>query len=185
MTQGVDLYFMGLCNEFNTLLVSSKTKLKEFIEQCWYETYTEQLGAELTHEMVSTLDDDSLGGLLSAEDVNVIVYMEKNKIRDSCMYAIRHGFIYIWGVYVSGTSQRSGIGRTMIEFIANESEQNRILQVIVLEVSKGAIDFYTSMGFTTKGKMDYEIVKGAKYPALIMVINSDDLKKHRFKEGEI
>ncbi|HBT4927019.1 hypothetical protein [Klebsiella pneumoniae] len=64
---------MGLCNEFNTLLVSNQTKLKEFIEQCWYETYTEQLGAELTHEMVSTLDDGSLGGLLSAEDVNVIV----------------------------------------------------------------------------------------------------------------
>ncbi|EOC2474069.1 hypothetical protein ACI1K4_000319 [Salmonella enterica subsp. enterica serovar Anatum] len=66
--------------------------------------------------------------------------MEKNKIRDGCLYTFRHGTTYIWGVYFSGTNQRYGIDCGIIKVI------------------EGVINFYKKMDFTTKDKMTYEIV---------------------------
>lgn len=168
---------MNINKDFNFRSVSLREELRAFLKLCWRETYTEQLGEEIAQTMIRSLDDESLGGLLDAKDTHVMLTMNGKKIIGSCMYAIRHNVAYIWCVYVIKCAQSSGVGRTMIETVANATLKNTVLYVIVLEVSTGAIEFYKNLGFEINGKRKYVLPDGHELSASIMTSKNTCIKK--------
>ncbi|WNU99105.1 GNAT family N-acetyltransferase [Enterobacter sp. DTU_2021_1002640_1_SI_PRY_ASU_LCPMC_013] len=169
---------MNINKNFNLKSVSEREALREFLKLCWCQTYTKQLGEDITLTMIRTLDDESLGGLLDDKDIHVVLAMMGKKIIGSCMYAIRDNVAYIWGVYVIKYAQSSGTGRAMIEAVANAIPKNTAMQVIVLEVSIGAIEFYKNLGFKICGKTKYVLPDGDEQSAIIMTASKILLSKN-------
>lgn len=163
--------------DVNSLTNAFNEKLRAFLKHCWRETYFQQLGSDITKRMIDSLDDNNLGGMLSAEDVSVLVCMDDDEILGTCMYASRYGITYIWGVYVHPSQQASGIGKGMLSTLVKKNIFKNILQVIVLEVSTGAIEFYKHLGFSITQKIVYELIEGCNQPAFIMTVSSDSLSE--------
>lgn len=161
--------------DVNNLTTANKEKLRAFFKDCWRATYPQQLGTDITERMINTLDGDHLGNMLSAEDINALVCIDDKNIIGTCMYASRNDITYIWGVYVLQSMQTSGIGRTMLATIADKVLANNILQVVVLEASNNAVEFYKHLGFTITQKIVYELVKDCNQPAFIMTVRADSL----------
>lgn len=159
--------------DFDVNSLSNRDKLRGFLKESWNETYLERLGYNVTSEMIKKLSDENLGELLPYDEGKIIVAMEGDSIVASCMHASRNNTTYIWGLYVLQTVQLSGIGRNMIEIIINEENKN-ILQVIVLEMSEGAVWFYERLGFRRAGTEEFELIPGYKESALIMKMKADD-----------
>lgn len=172
---GVNTLKIFINYDVNNLTNSDIEKLRVFLRDCWRATYLQQLGTNITEKMINTLNDDHLGGMLSAEDINVLVCFNDQDIVGTCMYASRYDTTYIWGVYVHTSEQASGIGRSLLSRVVDNISGSNVLQVIVLEASDNAVAFYKHLGFSIIQKIAYELMEGCNQPAFVMKVRADSL----------
>lgn len=144
--------------------------LRTFLKTSWLETYTYQLGRSVAKSLISSLETDTFGGLISGEDERAYVAKEGTDIIGCIVSAARSNVLYIWGCYVLASHQRCGIGRRLMQAAIENKQTSVFAQLTVLKQSVPAQLFYQKLGFEVQKFEGFELIPGQIFPALILHI---------------
>jgi len=130
---------------------------------CWKETYSGILPVPAIEELVSQANSKEINGWLTGDGerkitlahskVRIVGAVASNCIESRC---------YLWGMYVPELFQRKGVGGLLLQGCVERAKMNSCsaLELLVLESSVKAVDFYLGNGFNKLEKTAYEIVTG-------------------------
>lgn len=150
--------------------------LRSFLMVSWQETYTEQLGQTTAELLISSLQSDTIGDLVSGRDERAYIATEGTNIIGCIISAARGNFLYIWGCYVLASHQRRGVGRKLMQSAIKEKGSSTIVQLIVLKQSLPAQCFYKHLGFVVYKLEDFELIPGQTFPALTLQVPVEQLE---------
>lgn len=90
----------------------------------------------------------------------MIVATEDNLIIGYANYQIKDGIVYLLAIYVLPTSQRSGVGSMLLNYLCNENKMKADKVIVEVEVgNEMAEQFYLSHDFE-KGEFGYGEIMG-------------------------
>ncbi len=142
--------------------------LRPLLRTSWLEIYKAELGQDVAAELVATLAQEDIGGLIPNNDETVFVAEHQNRFCGCSISAGRNRVTYLWGFYILREFQRMGIGQKLLEKAVLQHDRKNSTQLTVLKSSTAAVKFYTAMGFKPQCQADFEILPGRRFPALQM-----------------
>ncbi|WP_316859751.1 GNAT family N-acetyltransferase [uncultured Cohaesibacter sp.] len=142
--------------------------LRDFLERCWIETYTDEIGADLAKALVEHTIKDDVGFLLPGDGEEAFACYDENRIVASIIRKVVSNHIYVWGFYVAPELQRHGLGTRFLCHVIDGINPDFPVEVSVLKASKGAMAFYKKLGFREIADEPYQLFENKTLPAMIM-----------------
>ncbi|SFK46639.1 Acetyltransferase (GNAT) family protein [Pseudovibrio ascidiaceicola] len=152
-----------------------KQELRDFLATAWTLAHEEELGSELTKQLVARLESEDLGGVDPGEHGKLYLAKSQEKIVGSLACALRGEVVFIWACYLASDFQRKGLGRLMMKQAVSEFPADKVAGIYVLEGNEEARQFYQKLGFIDCGETEFEVIADTYTPARVMQVRIANL----------
>ncbi len=115
--------------------------------------------------------------IIPHSDGQAFLAIVDGEIVGSIVMAERKNIAYFWGMYISRSYRRQGIGRQLIAHAAERIKAAEKVQVCVLTKRESAQKFYDSLGFSGEEKSWMDFVKDFQVEVFTKSISVKKLKK--------
>lgn len=125
----------------------------------WAQAYESMIPKEIQDEYIKNnySEEELVERIKNSE---MIVATEDELIIGYANYQIEDGIVYLLAIYVLPTSQRSGVGSMLLNYLCKENKMKADKIIVEVEVGNDmAEQFYLSHGFV-KGEFGYGEIMG-------------------------
>ncbi|WP_057462931.1 GNAT family N-acetyltransferase [Pseudovibrio sp. POLY-S9] len=152
-----------------------KQELRDFLAAAWTQAHEDELGTELTKQLVARLESEDLGGVVPGEYGYLYLAKSEQKIVGSLACALRGEVVFIWACYLASDFQRKGLGRALMKQAVSEFPEDKVAGIYVLEGNEEAKQFYQKLGFIDCGEAEFEVIADIYTPARVMQVRIANL----------
>ena len=150
-------------SDLNCINPDELARVVSHYQSCWEETYSRILTATVIQELLSQANSKEIGGWLTGDGKRKITLAHSNnQIVGAVACNCIHNRCYVWGMYVLESFQGYGVGGSLLQSCFEKAITNQCsaLEVMVIQSSTKAVEFYLSSGFAKLDQTTYEIVAG-------------------------
>ncbi|TPW28765.1 GNAT family N-acetyltransferase [Martelella alba] len=141
-------------------------EIQPFMAACWRDTYADTLGRETVERLVAKLGNGSLADDLPGIGETLVLIRDGGSIIATCIYIFGENGGAVWGLYIKRSYQRQGLGSQLLRIVAEAGEQGDTIQLLALQDSSQAINFYLRNQFVIQEQITTELVPGIEAQCL-------------------